>query len=120
MRMVVLLVLPTTSETSQSLSVTPNPFDTAVSFLGFELAGVRQQLFCGSKGDLYAQWLVGAARGYSRRCDLCSARATQFGLGANVVLSDSWAVRVRGDIRVGGSAADLFYPMLGVGITRAW
>ena len=84
------------------------------------LGGVRQQLFRGSKGDLYAQWLLGAATGYSRRCDLCSARVTEFGLGANVAWSDSWAVRVRGDIRVGGSAADLFYPTLGVGITRTW
>ena len=84
------------------------------------LGGVRQQLFRSSKGDLYAQLLFGVATGYSRRCDLCHARATEFGLGANVVMNERWAVRVRADVRLGGSAADLLYPMLGAGITRRW
>jgi hypothetical protein len=82
--------------------------------------GVRQQLFHSLRGDIYAQLLFGVAAGYSQRCDLCHPRTTEFGLGANIALDDRWAVRVRGDVRVGGSAADLFYPTLGVGITRRW
>jgi hypothetical protein len=84
------------------------------------LGGLRQQLFRSSHGDIYAQALFGVATGYSRQCDLCRPRTSEFGLGANVVLNDTWAVRVRGDIRVGGSAADLLYPTLGAGITRTW
>ena len=84
------------------------------------LGGARQQLFRSSRGDVYAQLLFGVATGYSRRCDLCGPRVSEFGLGANVALDDRWAVRVRGDIRVGGSAADLLFPTLGVGITRRW
>ena len=84
------------------------------------LGGVRQQLFRSAQGDIYAQALFGVAMGYSRRCALCSPRASEFGLGANVALNDRWAVRVRGDIRVGGSAGDLFYPTLGAGVTRRW
>jgi hypothetical protein len=84
------------------------------------LGGLRQQLFRSSRGDIYAQALFGVATGYSRQCDLCRPRTSEFGLGANVVLNEKWAVRVRGDIRVGGSAADLLYPTLGAGITRTW
>ncbi|HEY7185639.1 MAG TPA: hypothetical protein VH436_03775 [Vicinamibacterales bacterium] len=84
------------------------------------MGGVRQQLFRSSKGNLYGQLLLGYARGYPHYCDLCNARVTQLGLGANVALNEHWAVRVRGDIRVGGSAADLFYPTLGAGVTRTW
>ena len=64
--------------------------------------------------------LIGAATGYSSRCDLCNTRATDVGVGANVRLNDRWAVNVRGDMRVGGAAADLPLPMFGAGITRTW
>jgi hypothetical protein len=84
------------------------------------LGGVRQFLFRSARGGLYAQALFGAAAGYSQRCDLCSTRTTELGLGANVALDEQWGIRVRGDIRVGGSAGDLFYPTLGAGITRSW
>ena len=84
------------------------------------LGGVRQTFFRSSQGELYAQLLFGIATGYSRRCDLCGARASEFGLGANVMLNDRWALRVRGDIRTGGAAGDLPIPMLGGGITRSW
>jgi hypothetical protein len=84
------------------------------------LGGVRQQFFRSSKGDIYGQLLAGFATGYSARCDLCQARVTEFGVGANVVFNDHWAVRVRADMRVGGGAADLPFPTLGAGITRTW
>jgi hypothetical protein len=84
------------------------------------LGGVRQRLFATPKGELYAQLLFGAATGYPRRCDLCTTDVTQVGLGTSVALSERWGIRIRGDIRTGGSAADLFYPTLGVGVTRRW
>lgn len=84
------------------------------------LGGVRQALFRSSPGELYAQLLFGIATGYSSGCDLCSARASEFGLGANVMLNDRWAVHVRGDIQNGGGAGDLPIPTLGGGITRLW
>jgi hypothetical protein len=84
------------------------------------LGGVRQQFFRSSKGDIYGQLLLGFATGHSPRCDLCQARVTEFGVGANVALNDRWAVRVRADMRVGGGAADLPFPTLGAGITRTW
>jgi hypothetical protein len=84
------------------------------------MGGVRQQLFRSSKGNLYGQVLLGFALGYPGYCGLCNPRVTEFGLGANVTLNENWAVRVRADMRVGGSAADLFYPTLGAGITRTW
>ena len=84
------------------------------------LGGIRQRLFGSSQGDVYAQLLLGGVTGYSGLCGVCSARATELGLGANVTLNDRWAVRVRGDIRAGGSAGEYFYPMLGGGITRRW
>ncbi len=84
------------------------------------MGGVRQRLFDTRKGELYAQLLLGGATGFSRRCDLCSARTTEFGVGASVALDEQWGIRIRGDIRTGGSAADLFYPTLGVGVTRRW
>src|SRR5688572_7111794 len=105
-------VLRTTSMVGELQVFQPN----ATEFVA--LGGVRQQLFRTSKGDLYAQLLFGVATGYSRRCDLCDARATEFGLGANVVMNERWAVRVRTDVRLGGSAADPLYPMLGAGVTR--
>jgi len=84
------------------------------------MGGVRQQLFRGSKGNLYGQVLFGVALGYPGYCDLCNPRVTELGLGANIALNEHWAVRARADMRVGGSAADLFYPTLGAGITRSW
>jgi hypothetical protein len=84
------------------------------------LGGVRQLLFNSQQGQVYVQLLFGAATGYSSRCDLCSTRATDVGVGANVRLNDRWAVNVRGDIRVGGAAADLPLPLFGAGITRTW
>jgi len=84
------------------------------------LGGVRQRLILGSRGDVYAQALVGGATGYSSRCDLCSAGVVELGLGANIAVRSRWAVRVRGDIRSGGSAGDPFYPTLGAGVTRVW
>lgn len=107
-------VLPTTSAVGEMQVFQSN----ATEFVA--LGGVRQLLARNPRGELYAQFLLGVATGYSRRCDLCHPRTTEFGLGANVRLNDRWAVRVRGDIRVGGSAADLFYPTVGGGITRRW
>lgn len=107
-------LLPTTSAVGEFQMFGSNSFELV------GLGGVRQQLFRSEKGDLYAQLLLGAAGGYSGECDLCHPRVTEFGLGAHVQLNDRWAVRVRGDMRLGGSAADLFYPTLGAGITRTW
>ena len=84
------------------------------------LGGVRQRLFDTNRGEIYAQLLFGGATGYSRRCELCNPRVTEVGVGASVALNERWGIRIRGDIRTGGSAADLFYPTLGVGITRRW
>jgi len=107
-------VLPTTFVVLESQVFQSN----ATEFVA--MGGVRQQLFRSSKGNLYGQVLFGLALGYPGYCDLCHPRVTELGLGANVALNEHWAVRARADMRVGGSAADLFYPTLGVGITRAW
>ena len=106
-------VLPTTSAVGE----------VQFGWMGGEvvgLGGVRQQFFRTSKSDVYGQLLLGFAGGYPRRCDLCSTRVTELGLGANVAINDQWAVRVRADMRVGGGAADLPFPTLGGGITRTW
>ena len=84
------------------------------------MGGVRQQLFRSSKGSLSGQVLFGLALGYPGYCDLCNPRVTELGLAANIALDEHWAVRARADMRLGGSAADLFYPTLGAGITRTW
>ncbi len=110
------LLLPATSVVGEV-----QVFPSVVSAAEFAaLGGVRQRLFRSSQGYLYAQALLGGATGYSRRCGVCIARVTELGLGASVRVDPHWAVRVRGDLRIGGSAGDLFYPMLGAGITRVW
>jgi hypothetical protein len=107
-------VLPTTFVVLESQVFQSN----ATEFVA--MGGVRQQLFRSSRGSLYGHVLFGLALGYPGYCDLCNPRVTELGLGANVALNEHWAVRVRADMRVGGSAADLFYPTLGAGITRTW
>lgn len=107
-------VLPTTSLLGEIQVVQSNSTELAA------LGGVRQLLFNSRQGQIYVQFLVGAATGYSSRCDLCHTRAADFGVGGNVKINDRWAVNVRGDIRVGGAAADLPLPMFGAGITRTW
>ena len=107
-------MLPTTSLIGEVQVVSVN----ATEFVA--LGGVRQRLSRSSQAETFAQLLFGAATGFSRRCGLCRARVAELGLGANVTLNDRWAVNVRGDMRLGGSAGDLFYLTLGGGITRRW
>ena len=84
------------------------------------MGGMRQHLVASSQGDIYVQLLFGGAIGYPQRCDLCGPRVAEMGAGAHIVLNRQWALQIRGDIRGGGSAADLFYPTLGIGFTRRW
>jgi hypothetical protein len=108
------VVLPTTFVVLESQVFQSNATELVA------MGGVRQQLFRSSKGNLYGQAMFGLAVGYPHSCGLCNPRVTELGLGANVALDENWAVRVRADMRVGGAAADLFFPTLGAGITRTW
>jgi hypothetical protein len=84
------------------------------------LGGVRQRVPTGRLTDIYGQLLLGIAGGYSRRCDLCGSRVVELGAGADVGLNERWAIRIRADLRTGGSASDLFYLTIGGGVTRQW
>src|SRR5262245_35032972 len=70
------LVLPTTSVVGEVQAFGARPTEFVA------LGGVRQRLLFTSRGDLYAQLLLGRATGYSRHCDLCAPKVYELGLGA--------------------------------------